>query len=126
MLVATGTLTIEMARAAKGKTVTLPRTVNLSSGKESMRQMGFSDAAWGNASHSYATSARSLAKVKFDVIVKEAQEFVKPTRARNRTTDATETINVDEDDEQACLLDNSDSESECKSFFSLHQLELPD
>jgi hypothetical protein len=126
MLVATGMLMIKMAHAAKGKTVTLPRTVNLSSSKESMRQTGFSDAAWGNASRSYTTSACSLAKVKFDVIVKEAQEFVKPTRARNRTTDATETINVDEDDERACLLDNSDSESECKSFCSLRQLELPD
>ena len=123
MLVATGTLTIEMIHAAKGKTVTLPRTVNLSSGKESMHQTGFSNATWGNASHSYATSACSIITVKFDVIVKEAQEFVKPTRACNKTTNATETININ-DDKWACLLNNSDSESECKSFCSLCQLEL--
>jgi len=124
MLVATGTLTIKMVCAAKGKTVTLPQTVNLSSSKESMCQTGFSDAAWGNASCSYATSACSIAKVKFDVIVKEAQEFVKPIHAHNRTTDATETINVDKDDKWACLLNNSNAESECKSFCSFCQLEL--
>ena len=126
MLVATGMLTIEMVHAAKGKTVTLPWTVNLSSGKESMCQTGFSNDTWGNASRSYATLAHLIAKVKFDVIVKEAQEFVKPIHARNRTTDATETINVNEDDKWACLLNNSNSESECKSFCSFRQLELCD
>jgi hypothetical protein len=34
-----------MVRAAKGKTVSLPKTFNLSTSKESMRQTGFSDIA---------------------------------------------------------------------------------
>ena len=68
---ATGTLTIEMAHASKGKTIPLPRTVNRSTGKESMRQTGFSDIAWGKATRSYAISAQSLANTKFDAIVKK-------------------------------------------------------
>jgi hypothetical protein len=35
-LIATGTLTVEMARAARGRTITLPRTLNFSTGKDSM------------------------------------------------------------------------------------------
>jgi hypothetical protein len=118
-LVATGTLTVAMVRASKGKTPTLPQTLDLSSGKESMCQTGFSDATWGKATCSYATSAHSLTNIKFAAITQEAQEFVKPTRARNKTTEAMETINIDDDDEHACLVDNSDSDMECKSVFPL-------
>ncbi len=115
-LVATGTLTVEMARASKGKSVILPRTLNLSTGKESKRQMGFNDAAWGKATRAYATSACSLTNAKFDVVTTEAQEFMKPIRARNKTLDTTD--NDNDDDERACLVDNSGSESdfECKSI----------
>jgi hypothetical protein len=106
-----------MARASKGKTVTLPRTLNHSTGKESMRQTGFSDTAWGKATRGYAKSARALVNTKFEVIVKDAQEFMKPIRARNK--DSTEVINIDDDDdnERACLVDNSgsDTEVECMS-----------
>jgi hypothetical protein len=82
--------------------------------------MGFSDASWGKATCSYAKSAYTLSRVKFDVIVQEAQVFVKPTCTHNRTTDAAETINIDKDDECACLVDNSNLDEECKlfSFFS--------
>lgn len=107
-----------MARASKGKTVTLPRTLNHSTGKESMRQTGFSDTAWGKATRGYAKSARGLANTKFEAIVKDAQEFMKPIRARNR--DPTEVIDIDDDDddERACLVDNSGSEAECTWFSS--------
>ena len=109
-LVATGTLTVAMARASKGKAVTLPRTLNLSTGKESMRQTGFSDIAWGKATRGYATSIRSLTNIKFDAIVTAAQVFTKLTRAHNKTSDPTEVIDVDADNERACLVNNSDSE----------------
>jgi hypothetical protein len=46
-LVTTGTLTIDMVHAAKGKAVSLPKTFNLSTSKGSMHQTGFSDIAWG-------------------------------------------------------------------------------
>jgi hypothetical protein len=110
-LVATGTLTVEMVRSSKGKTIPLPRTVNRSTGKESTRLTGFSDVAWGKATRSYATSARSLANVKFDAIVKDAKEFLKPIRSRNKSTaEAMDVINIDDDDddERAHLVDNSD------------------
>ena len=106
-----------MARASKGKTVTLPRTLNHSTGKESMRQTGFSDTAWGKATRGYAKSARVLANIKFETIVKDAQEFMKPIRARNRDTEVI-VVDDDDDDERACLIDNSGSETECMWFSS--------
>jgi hypothetical protein len=113
-----------MARASKGKTISLPRTINLSTGKESMRQTGFSDVAWGKATRGYATSARSLTNIKFDAIIQDTQEFMKPIRARNKTTDATEIINInDNDNERAQLVDNSDeSDVECTSLFLFRDL----
>ena len=98
-----------MARASKGKTIPLPRTVNLSTGKVSMRQTGFSDVAWGKATRNYAKSARSLAHAKFDTIIRDAKEFLKPIRSRNKNTDV-EIINIDDDDdedERGHLVDNS-------------------
>ena len=114
-LVATGTLTVAMAHGSKGKAVALPQTLNVSSGKESMRQTGFSDAAWGKATRGYATSIQSLTNVKVDAIVKAAQAFAKPTRAHNRASDPMEVIDVD----VACLVDNSDSDSDCNVSKSL-------
>jgi hypothetical protein len=112
-LVATGTLTVAMAHGiSKGKAVALPRTLNLSTGKESMRQTGFSDAAWGIVTRSYATSVSGLSNAKFDVIVTAAQAFMKPTRAHNNLKTSAEVIDVDVDNERACLVDNSDSEPE--------------
>lgn len=111
-----------MVRASKGKMLTLPWTLNLAWGKESVHQTGFSDAAWGKATCGYARSAHSLTNVKFDAIIQEAQEFMKLTRTRTKTMEATDIINIDEDDEHALLVDNSDSDIECKSVFSLSQL----
>ena len=113
-LVATGTLTVAMAHGTKGKVVALPRTLNPSTGKESMRQTGFSDASWGKVTRGYAVSISSLSKAKYDAIVEAAQPFTKPARSHNRG-DPTEVIDVDADNERACLVDNSDSDS-CNIF----------
>jgi hypothetical protein len=108
-----------MARASKGKMVTLPRTLNHSTGKESMQQTGFSDTTWGKATCGYTKSARALANTKFEAIIKDAQEFMKPIRARNRDPKEVIDINDDNDDnERGCLVDNSDSEAECMWFSS--------
>ena len=88
-----------MVHAAKGKTVSLPKTFNLSTGKESMRQTGFSNVAWGKATRGYAKSTRALTKVKFNAIVEEALEFVKPTCGCGKSTQLTEVIDIDKDDE---------------------------
>ena len=108
-----------MAHAAKGKMVTLPRTKNLSTGKESMHQTGFSDASWGFASHAFAKSARRLNDDKFGCLMNDTQAFVKPTHAWNRSANAATETNLEEDDERACLIyysgsSDSDSESACK------------
>jgi hypothetical protein len=94
-------------------------------GKESMRQTGFSDTAWGKATRGYAKSARTLANNKFEAIVKHAKEFMKPIRARNRDP-ATEVIVIDDDDddERACLVDNSGPETECMWFSESFMISL--
>ena len=77
-----------------------------------MRQTGFSDVAWGKATRGYARSASSLANAKFDIIIHDAKEFLKPIRSRNKTMDPStrEIIEIDDDndDERAHLVDNSD------------------
>ncbi len=116
-LVSTGILTISLARANKSKAISFPRTVNSSTGRDSLRHCEFSDVTWGKATRSYAMSARSLTNVKFDAILQDAQEFTKPIRAHTKTTDPVEIIEIDDDnDEQALLVDNSDeSDSYCTS-----------
>jgi hypothetical protein len=109
-LVATGTLTINVVHAAKGKTVNLPKTMNLATGKESLRQTGFSDASWGKATRNYVKSACLLSTAKFDIVINKAKELIKPVHGRK--TPWTETINVDENDERACLICNSDDETD--------------
>ena len=107
-LVSSRTLTVEMAHASKGKAIPLPHTMNLSTGKESMRQTGFSDISWGKVTRSYASSAKSLADRKFDAIIQDAKDFLKPIRSRNKTTNGMDIINIDDDDddERAHLVDN--------------------
>jgi hypothetical protein len=60
----------------------------------------------------------ALANTKFEAIVKDAQEFMKPIHARNG--DPTEVININDNDndERGYLVDNSDSEAECMCFSS--------
>lgn len=110
-LVSTGTLTISLIRAGKGKTIPLPRTINLSSGKESTRQTGFSETAWGKETRSYAKSARSLSTAKFQKIIQEAKEFMKPVRTRGQPSHIIE-IDDDDDDERALLIVSDESDCE--------------
>ena len=78
-----------------------------------MRQTGFSDVAWGKVTRGYATSARSLANVKFEAIIQDTKEFLKPIRSRNKSSEALDIIDVDdeEDDERAHLVDNDSDEN---------------
>jgi hypothetical protein len=119
-LVSTGTLTVAMAHNTKSKNVTLPRTLNPSTGKDSMRQTGFSDTVWGETTREYSSSIRALANTKFDAIVKEAEVFKKRTRASNKTSSSvpTQANNVDAGNKpRACLVDNSDSDSDVINSF---------
>jgi hypothetical protein len=52
--------------------------------------MGFNDTAWGEATRNYAISTPTLSEANFDAIIEDARVHVKPTNARNSTTDATD------------------------------------
>jgi hypothetical protein len=117
-LVSTGTLTVAMAHDTKSKNVTLPRTINPSSGKESVRQTGFSDTVWGETTREYSSSIRALSNTKFDAIVKEAEVFKKRTRASNKTSSDTTQVDAGNNlKRRACLVDNSDSDSDVLNSF---------
>jgi hypothetical protein len=112
-LIATGTLTIEMIQAAKGKNVPLLKTLNLSTGKISTRQTGFNDITWGNST---CTFTRSIMKAfggkekeyKFTEVITHAKEFSKKSRC---VDDSANGGNEDEElDERALLEDISSSE----------------
>jgi hypothetical protein len=105
-LIASGVLTIEVARASKGKaSIPLPRLVNQATGKESMRQTGFNDATWGRNTRAYAQTASSLSHAKFTKIIDGAMQYIagKGNRARSKGSDAMEVIDVEEDNIRACL-----------------------
>jgi hypothetical protein len=60
-----------------------------------MQQTGFSDTAWGKATHGYTRLTHALANTKFGAIIKDAQEFMKLIHTHNR--DPTEVIDIDND-----------------------------
>lgn len=119
-MIATQTITIATIRAAKGKTIPLPRLFNHASARESTRLTGFNDTAWGATTRSYTKSARNLESSRFEKILKGTKPFMvmKGNRAR-KAAPATEVIEIDDDeDERACLVDTH-SDDECKSSLLL-------
>jgi len=117
-LIATGTLTIAVANASKGKVVTLPRSFNRTTGKEPMRQTGFNDTTWGKVTRSYTLAARELSNSKFESIVEEAQPFVNVKSNRFRKTEeAVEVIDSDDSAKQRQYLYHTSGEdnSDCMS-----------
>jgi hypothetical protein len=110
-------LTIAMVQATKGKVIPLPRTINQYSGKES-KKTEFSDSTWGEKSRSYAKSVCTLSKGKFDVVIKEAQAYVKPTRRKAIKTK--DVIDVDEDDRGCLVASNTDEDGKSSFSHSFH------
>ena len=109
-LVATGTLTIEMIHTAKGRNVTLPKTLNHSTGKISNRQTGFNDITWGETTRKYVRSISKAYKKKpekFDEIITRAKEFSKKSRRADDGDATEEDDNLDEE-----LIDISSSEED--------------
>ena len=116
-LFATGTITIEMIRTAKGKTISLPKTLNYSTGKVSNRQTGFNDATWGKSTRSYVNGINeNLADDMFELIIRRAKGFAK--MSRNTQDKSDQTANVDavrsEPDKRAQLKDRPCTDSEDK------------
>lgn len=129
---ATGTLTVEMIRAAKGKTMPLPKTLNHSTGKISTRQTGFNDVTWGDSTRTYAksiTKAFNKKQDKLTDIITRAKEFSRKSRRADgaKTMPDSDADDEEEDlDERALLVDISSSESgsegdasECKIYYLL-------
>ncbi|KAG1796928.1 uncharacterized protein HD556DRAFT_1441103 [Suillus plorans] len=112
----THTLTIKMVRAAKGKNITLPKTLNQSTGKVSSRQTGFNGISWGTSTRAYAKEiVKNLHDDKFNTIIASAMEFSK--KSRWPCDDIADDVAEDELldlDERAQLVDISDTESESK------------
>jgi hypothetical protein len=108
-----------MVHAAKGRNVTLPKTLNPSTGKISSRQTGFNDITWGETTRRYV---RSISKAyrkkpeKFDEIIARAKDISKKSR---RTDDDTGTPDGDateeDDDLDEELVDISSSEEDGES-----------
>src|ERR1700722_14267345 len=101
-----------MIHAAKGRNVTLPKTLNHLTGKISNRQTGFNDITWGKTTCKYVRSISKAYKrkpQKFDEIITRAKEFSKKSRhAGGADGDATE----EEDDLEEELVDISSSEED--------------
>lgn len=108
-LVATGVITVAMHKAAKlkGKPVTILKTLNETTGRESSSKSDFSEAHWGKATKAYANSAANLSPAKINMILEEAKEFAKPICRRGSR--AEDPIDVDGDDGRI-MVDNSDTE----------------
>jgi hypothetical protein len=113
-LISTGTLTIDMISAAKGKTVALPRTMNYSTGKNSKNLTGFNDSMWGGRTCSYITSINKNLKddAKFDAVISSAMEFARSSRHVEDSISAPQDDEDEEEDERAQLVDRSDTESD--------------
>jgi hypothetical protein len=111
-LVANGVITVAIHKAAKleNKLVTIPRSKNESSGKESLYKAEFSDACWGNATNIYAGYASKMSASKVNAILNQAKEFVKPISYR-KATQASDPMKVDEDEDRT-MVDNTDTESD--------------
>jgi hypothetical protein len=104
-----------MVRAAKGKAITLPKTMNYFTGKNTKNVTGFNDGMWGERTRSYLKSVDKNLKddAKFNAVIRGAMEFAKSTRRVEDTTSGSrDNEDEDEDDERAQLVDRSDSGSD--------------
>jgi hypothetical protein len=129
---ATGTLTVEMIWAAKGKTMPLLKILNHSTGKISTGQTGFNNVTWGDSTHAYVKSIMKAFNKKQDKltdIITRAKEFSRKschTDGANTMPDSDADEEEEDLDEHALLVDISSSESgskedtsECKVYYLL-------
>jgi len=107
-----------MIQAAKGRNVTLPKTLNRSTGKISTRQTGFNDITWGETTHKYVRSISKAYKKKpekFDKIIASTKDFSKKSHRTDDGTGGTPNGDVAEDDDLDELVDISSSKEDNES-----------
>lgn len=103
-----------MVWAAKGKNITLLKTLNQSTSKVSSQQTGFNDISWGTSMQVYAKAIiKNLHNDKLNTIITSVMEFLKKSRQPydNIADDVAKDKLLDLD-EHAQLVDISDTESE--------------
>jgi len=92
-----------MIHTAKGRNVTLPKTLNHSTGKISNQQTEFNDVTWGPITHKYVKSISKAYKKKpekFNKIIACAKEFSKKSHHANDSTgDALDGYATEDDDD---------------------------
>jgi hypothetical protein len=101
MLVATGTLTVDMT---KSKVMALPKFVS-----DSDMPTAFNDGGWGGPSRSYVAAAKKVKKESLDEIIKGAKAFLKTARQSSTKVPINANIPII-NDHRANLVDGSSSE----------------
>jgi len=112
--VATGTITIAMIRSAKGKTISLPKTLNYSTGKISNRQTGFNNVTWGKKTRAYVKGINdNLSDDMFEHIINHAKAAVDTSHhTANQTADTVDHDRGEEPDKRVQLKDRPCSDSD--------------
>ena len=107
-----------MVRTAKSRNISLPKTVNQSTGKASNRQTGFSDASWGTSTRAYVQGIElHLSNKNFDKIIDRAKEFArKSRRAEDNTQTSAPSGYAVELDKRAQLKDRPCSDDEAEAY----------
>jgi hypothetical protein len=107
-----------MIGAAKGRNVTLPKTLNHSTGKISNRQTGFNDVTWGPMTRKYVKSISKAYKKKpekFNEIIACAKEFSKKSHhadgGAGGAPDGNATEEEDDLDEELVDISSSDEDA---------------
>ena len=116
-LVASGTITVEMVRNAKGRIPTLPKQLNQATGKASNQLTAFNEIAWGAHCSSYVKSAKKLSNSRFDEIVSLSAEYMKANYNLDddeviEINDEVIEINDDDSDIRANVIDCYSSEDD--------------
>ena len=107
-----------MIQAAKGRKVTLPKTLNHSTDKISTRKTGFNDITWGETTRKYVRSISKAYKKKpekFDKIIASTKDFSKKSHHTDDGTGGAPDGDVTEDDDLNELVDISSSEEDNES-----------
>jgi hypothetical protein len=110
---AEGAITVEsLSSTGKGKNPSkaIIKTVNVNTGRESLKDRAFTESNWGTATRNYLTTIRkNLRPGSFDKIMAKAGEFVKSGRHNESEMDL-------DKDERALLVDVSDGEDDDGKF----------
>ena len=113
-LIASGLITIEMVRKAKGRVPTLPKQINHATGKTSNHLTVFNESSWGTRCSSHVKSAKKLSASPFDEIISLSAEYMVKAGQNIEDEDVIEIHDDDgnDDDIRAIIVDHASSSEE--------------